>query len=197
MITIERTFDPSIGLQQIDILTGYIFTPEESAHTFVISRKDNPFLAADTVECRFIKDDKVTEYVEGSVVDGAAVVTLRAECYQVPGKFTMVILVTENGTKTCVYAATSTAIAGDTPNVHVADGTARMIDDLIDGLNDAEAAALAKIIQVQNAVTAAQSSVDGIEAQKNTIIAAIASVAGQGTDTTFHLRRGRRRESRW
>ena len=64
-----------------------------------------------------------------------------------------------------------------------------------DAKDDAEAAktaseeALASITQIldesQETIAAMQSAADGIEAQKDTMIASIASVAGQGTDTTL------------
>ena len=50
---------------------------------------------------------------------------------------------------------------------------------------DVEAAGADTIADVQQAVAASQAALDGIDAQRNTMIAAIASVAGQGTDTTF------------
>ena len=42
--------------------------------------------------------------------------------------------------------------------------------------------------QVETAVADSQAAVAGIDAQRNTMIAAIASVAGQGTDTTLFQR---------
>lgn len=50
---------------------------------------------------------------------------------------------------------------------------------------DVEAAGADTIADVQQAIAASQAALDGIDAQRNTMIAAIASVAGQGTDTTF------------
>lgn len=51
--------------------------------------------------------------------------------------------------------------------------------DTVDGILDAQETRGAQI------TSAAQSAVDGIEGQKNTMIASIASVAGMGTDTTL------------
>ena len=48
-----------------------------------------------------------------------------------------------------------------------------------------EAAGASTISEVQQAVLDSQNAVAGIDAQRDTIIASIASVAGQGTDTTL------------
>lgn len=48
-----------------------------------------------------------------------------------------------------------------------------------------EAAGASTISEVQQAVSDSQNAVAGIDAQRDTIIASIASVAGQGTDTTL------------
>lgn len=50
---------------------------------------------------------------------------------------------------------------------------------------DVEAAGADTIADVQQAIADSQAALNGIDAQRNTMIAAIASVAGQGTDTTF------------
>lgn len=52
-------------------------------------------------------------------------------------------------------------------------------------IEQVEASGAATIANVQQAVTDSQNAINGIDAQRDTIIASIASVAGQGTDTTL------------
>ena len=54
-----------------------------------------------------------------------------------------------------------------------------------DMIAQVEAAGASTISEVQQAVSDSQNAVAGIDAQRDTIIASIASVAGQGTDTTL------------
>lgn len=68
---------------------------------------------------------------------------------------------------------------GFLPQNVIADETAQDIVDRIENYGDTE------IARVQQAVADSQSAIDSIDAQRNTIIASIASIAGQGTDTTL------------
>lgn len=52
-------------------------------------------------------------------------------------------------------------------------------------IEQVEAAGASTISEVQQAVSDSQTAVASIDAQRDTMIAAIASVAGQGTDTTL------------
>lgn len=54
-----------------------------------------------------------------------------------------------------------------------------------DQIEDIEAAGADTIAEVNAAIAAGQTAIDGIEAQKNQMISAIASVAGAGTDKTL------------
>lgn len=146
MIEIRRTFNKDRGFKLVETLNGYTFTPETNAHTFFIEcvGKVNgletvvPFEAGSTVSARFLKTNHVTELVEGSLnTDGAAVVTLPSECYSVPGRFLLTILVTTGSTTICVYAATGTVIAADSSTVNVSENASREIDEKIAKLNAA------------------------------------------------------------
>ena len=156
MIEIKRAFRPARGFERIDELPGYLFTPEMDAHTFIITKVEKvdgqetavPFDTGTEISARLIKADGVTELVDGSLADGAAVVTLPAECYQVPGRFTLTVYASLGGTVTCIYAATSTVLAGDTEDLNIAGGTVRNID--------------AKIGEIRDAISDAQDAVDDI-----------------------------------
>ena len=150
MILIERSFIENDGLEQVDHLNGYTFSAESYAHEFAITRLTRndagqlvpkPFAETAAVQLRFLNANDVTQFVGGSVVDGVAHATLAPECYAVPGRFVMAILVTEGGVTTCVFAATAHVYAVDSDQVNVAEGTLRSIDeqltDLLDGLTAA------------------------------------------------------------
>lgn len=160
MNEIKRIFRPERGFGFVEMLDGYIFTPEANAHKFIITQMvkangeetEQAFAVGSTVSCRFLKSDKVTELLEGTLEDGAACVTLKPECYSVPGRFLITILVTSGSSVTCVYAASGTVIGADSENVNISEGASRAIDDAIAEINAAAATAQAAVSQVQTAV---------------------------------------------
>lgn len=160
MIEIKRYFRPDRGFENVEQLNGYIFSPEAQAHTFIISQLvlvdgvETPaeFQSTATVSCRFLKHNQVTELVEGSIESGKAVVTLPAECYAVPGRFTMTILLTKDSSVTCIYAAAGSVLEADSENVNVSQNTVRNVDEKIAEINSASATAQAAVSQVQAAV---------------------------------------------
>lgn len=160
MNEIKRIFRPERGFGFVEMLDGYIFTPEANAHKFIITQMvkangeetEQAFAAGSIVSCRFLKSDKVTELLEGTLEDGAACVTLKPECYSVPGRFLITILVTSGSSVTCVYAASGTVIGADSENVNISEGASREIDEKIAEINAAAATAQAAVSQVQAAV---------------------------------------------
>ena len=143
MITIKRTFCPGRGMIRPEELTGYVFSPEAAAHMFIITKMEKvdgqeaavPFDAGTDISCRFIKANGVTELVDGDLTDdGAASITLPAECYQVPGRFILSIYAETSEETICIYSATATAlavtknIAPQTVTKVMRWSTARMLD---------------------------------------------------------------------
>lgn len=175
MNEINRKFRKSRGFGFVETLNGYVFTPEANAHTFRIQcvvQEDNletvvPFETGSVVSARFLKSDHVTELVEGSLDEnGAAVVTLPAECYAVPGRFLLTILVAYNSMSVCVYAATGTVIGAESGTVNLSQNASREIDEKIAELNAAAAqvnsaisAGSAKITEINQAAAAARASI--------------------------------------
>ena len=99
------------AIAQVQNLTGTAFTEEDEAHTFRISAEDangDPASFTGTVTALFLRADETTIAIDGSLDSGAAVITLVADCYHVPGRFTIAIYVTSGGVSTCVYAAVGT-----------------------------------------------------------------------------------------
>ena len=161
MITIKRTFCPGRGMIRPEELTGYVFSPEAAAHMFIITKMEKvdgqetavPFDAGTDISCRFIKANGVTELVDGDLTDdGAASITLPAECYQVPGRFILSIYAETSEETICIYSATATALAGDTEEINVSGNTKRTIDAQIDALNDAVENAQETVEQVQEVI---------------------------------------------
>lgn len=161
MITIKRTFCPGRGMIRPEELTGYVFSPEAAAHTFIITKMEKvdgqeaavPFDAGTDISCRFIKANGVTELVDGDLTDdGAASITLPAECYQVPGRFILSIYAETSEETICIYSATATALAGDTEEINVSGNTKRTIDAQIAALNDAVENAQETVEQVQEVI---------------------------------------------
>lgn len=80
-----------------DPVPPYFFNDETEAHTFLIfARRDGqPFSFSDNevVSAYFLNDNNQIVPIIGSIVDGAACVTLSDGCYHVPGNFTLTISV--------------------------------------------------------------------------------------------------------
>jgi len=175
MNEINRKFRKSRGFGFVETLNGYVFTPEANAHTFRIQcvvQEDNletvvPFETGSVVSARFLKSNHVAELVEGSLDEnGAAVVTLPAECYAVPGRFLLTVFVAYNSISVCVYAATGTVIGADSGTVNLSQNASREIDEKIAELNAAAAqvnsaisAGSAKITEINQAAAAARASI--------------------------------------
>ena len=143
MIVIEKSFYPEKGLTSVDPLTGYIFTPESYAHQIIVrqlvkgedgvyEQQDFPETAAVTM--RLVRADGLTEIVGGSVVSGSARVTFAPECYAVPGRFILVVLVTSGNNTQCVYAASGHVTAGDSGQTEISAGTLRTVDEQLQSL---------------------------------------------------------------
>lgn len=99
---------------------------DEMAHTFTFTMADNGEIAADTVECRFLRPDMTTVYWESAFeeTDGrlSLIVTLPSECYAVPGSgvFSVKAGLTSGGKRTIfrqefaiVQLTSSTGIVSD------------------------------------------------------------------------------------
>ena len=164
-----------------DDLRGTAFTGENGAHTFRVTGIDanqDPVAITGTITGKFLAANNVTVPLTGSIDNGAAVLTLTEDCYAVPGRFIVSIFATNDDTTLCIYCGVGNVFRTESSIVAYPSASIPDIQELID-----EAQAVSA--QVPGIVSAAQTAVDGIEAQKDTMIASIASVAGQGTDTTL------------
>ena len=92
----------------VEYLTGTAFSGENGAHTFRITGKDaegQPVAVSGTVLAKILRADNITVDVSGSVVDGVAVVTLVGDCYNVPGRTSLVIFLSDGTNTVTLYAA--------------------------------------------------------------------------------------------
>lgn len=92
----------------VEYLTGTAFSGENGAHTFRITGKDaegQPVAVSGTVLAKILRADNITVDVSGSVVDGVAEVTLVGDCYNVPGRTSLVIFLSDGTNTVTLYAA--------------------------------------------------------------------------------------------
>ena len=84
----------------IEDLTGMVFQAEIDGHTFEISGIDDTGAAVSlsgTVAGVFRRPDNADSPLTGSASGGVVSVTLTEDCYAVPGRFGLTILVTSGG----------------------------------------------------------------------------------------------------
>lgn len=116
-----------------ETLPASFFNSESSAHTFIIAgERDGETVAfTGSVSATFLNANDADVSLTGSIVDGAAVVTLSNDCYALPGRFTLSIDV--NGAT--VYECQS-RIKRRSSGKAVATGTIiPSINDLITAIN--------------------------------------------------------------
>ena len=104
----------------VDNLLGTAFTGEAQAHTFVVSGVDaaqEPVTITGTITGKFLAANNVTVPLTGSLVNGAASVTLTDECYDVPGRYILSIYATNGSTTQCLYCAVGNVFRTDSQTI--------------------------------------------------------------------------------
>ena len=100
------------GLARPESLPGLAYQGEQNAHRFIVrgvSNGEAVALAGDVL-LRFLRSDGVTVDVPGAIEDGAAVVTLSGNCYQVMGRAELTLFVADDNASVAIYAANATVI---------------------------------------------------------------------------------------
>ena len=148
----------TVNLNQMlvsDELPGSLFEGEVLGHTFaILAKKDNELQTlTGTITATFDLDTySATIPLNGSIVNGAAVVTLSSGCY-VPGHFTLTVYCTSNGDTTALWQGKGRIkVAGS--------GAAYDPDDLIPNLQQLTAA-IAEMEAATDAANAAAESALG------------------------------------
>lgn len=124
---------------KVESLNGVTFTTESEAHQFVVrcEQKGQELTLSGTISAKFVRADGNTVQLVGSISDGAAVVTLAQDCYNVPGRFQLAIFNTVGDTKLCIYACVGTVQRAQSGNL--IDG-GDIIPDVEDLIADIQAA---------------------------------------------------------
>lgn len=113
-IIISRTWTQGSTVE-VEPLRGTAFTEEDGAHQFRIAGEDSdraPVTLAGTVLGKMIRADNVTIDISGSIVGGQAVLTLVDDCYHVPGRFSLVIYLSDGTTTVAIYACVGNIFRG-------------------------------------------------------------------------------------
>lgn len=133
MIEIERPYSMDKGMLQIEDLSGYVFSSEAFAHTFIIHRDDG-YGYEGQITARFIRPDGITEYLSGQSTMDTASVTLTPECYEVPGRFLLVIFHVVESYAHVIYAGRGTVIASESGTVVASEGMLNSIEAQIQNI---------------------------------------------------------------
>ena len=131
-IPIKRvsSLDVPITAEKLD---GSLFTTENQAHEFIISVRKNGVKQTVTggVTGKFIRANGTTIFLQGSIVDGDAVVRLHQDCYNVQGRFTFNIFNSQDGVTTCIYSAVGKIDMGSTETVIDAGDVVPDVSDVV------------------------------------------------------------------
>ena len=174
-IPIKRisTLDTPIKAEKLD---GSLFTTENQAHEFIISVRKNGVKQTVTgsVSGKFIRANGTTIFLQGSIVDGDAVVRLHQDCYNVQGRFTFNIFNTQSGVTTCIYSAVGKMDMGSTETVIDAGDVVPDISDVVAAQEAMQAALDAAVNRTNTAIAEIQPQIDtsvaGMRADVNAAI---------------------------
>lgn len=112
----------------VEMIYNAIYGGESNAHKWIISQKNGSDLTG-SVSAKFLRADRTTVALSGSIVNGKAEITLGEPCYAVPGVFHLAIFLTNGDETLCIYACGGT-VARTSSNTIIDGGT--IIDDISD-----------------------------------------------------------------
>ena len=125
-----------------EALPASFFDGETAAHQFIISavRNGSPVALSGAVTGIFLNaNDETVPITGGSIVNGAAVLTLSNACYQVNGRFTLTVNV---GGET-VYCCRSTISRRSSSTTYDPSGVLPSISELLASIDEMETATAA------------------------------------------------------
>lgn len=149
---IKRTWHQN-QMVKIEPLNGFAFQAESGGHTFQISGIDdsgNAVPISGTIAGVFLRPDNTDVALTGSASGGVASVTLKAECYAVPGRFLLTVYATSGSNKGTIYAAMGTV--SRTSSGAVSPAASSDVVDLVNRINAATATIPASYTTLLNAV---------------------------------------------
>lgn len=136
---------------------------------------EEAYTGGGTVVGAVICPDGATVALDGTLSGNVASIILTGDCFALQGQIGVSIQIVSGDVRTTVLKAIYNVDISSTDTI--VDPGSRITLSL--------AEIEAKLDEIPTILSEAQAAVDGIEAQKDTMIASIASVAGQGTDTTL------------
>ncbi len=172
---IKKTADLS-KIQKVDQLEGPLYQLENGGHTFEITCLMNGAAAAvsGTVSARFLRADEETVYFTGTLSGNVVIITLPQSCYNVNGRFSMVVFVAGDDITSAVYAVAGSIYRSTSD--HIIDPTEEIpsLEELIAQIDACEQATENANAAASHAVRydAAQSLTDAQKAQGRTNIGA-------------------------
>ena len=140
---IKKTVDLN-KVQKVDQLEGPLYQLENGGHTFEITCLMDGTAAAvsGTVTARFLRQDEVTVFFTGTLSGNVASIRLPQSCYNVNGRFGLVVFIAGNNTTydntTAIYAVAGSVYRSTSE--HIIDPTEEIpsLEDLIAKIQDCE-----------------------------------------------------------
>lgn len=155
VIDLTYTADLSKPLRPT-VLRDLFVTGNQLAHRFTVALRDadlTPSLSGAAVEARFVRSDGATVIFPGTAEGNRVTATLPAACYAVPGRFTLDLRVSLDGSITSVFFAEG-ALTSSATGEAVQDPAAKIptYNELIDTVNgvSGELARLSRAISAYN-----------------------------------------------
>lgn len=175
-VTLAYDADLARGIIR-EALRPVFATGDKNGHTFEISVKRDGAavtLTGASVSAYFIRADRSTVPISGSVSGSKASVTLLAACYNVPGRFSLVIRLAMDGDIATIFAGDGAMLQAATDTIVDPENVVPSLSDLL-----AQVAAMEKATAAANT---AASNADTKASAANTAASA-ANTAASNADT--------------
>lgn len=160
-----------------------LLTGDSQAHTFriAVSRSGQAVpLAGAVVSGYFVRADGVTVPITGSASGSTASVTLTDGCYNVPGRFQLVVKLSLSGETSTVFWGDGAVASSRTDAVLDDEGVIPSLDELLAQIAATEAAA-ASANSAASAANSAASSANSAASRANTAAASVESMSAKAT----------------
>ena len=162
MANVTLAYDADLARGVIrEALRPVFATGDKNGHTFEISVKRDgaavPLTGA-SVSAYFIRADRSTVPISGSVSGNKASVTLLAACYNVPGRFSLVIRLAMDGDIATIFAGDGSMLQSATDTIVDPENVVPSLSDLLAQVAAMEKATAAANTAASNADTKASAA---------------------------------------
>ena len=162
MANVTLAFDADLARGVIrEALRPVFATGDKNGHTFEISVKRGGTavtLTGASVSAYFIRADRSTVPISGSVSGSKASVTLLAACYNVPGRFSLVIRLAMGGDIATIFAGDGAVLQASTDTIVDPENVVPSLSDLLAQVAAMEKATAAANTAASNANTKASAA---------------------------------------